>query len=145
LPDRLVSPQPDIPVDRGSAALMSDLQSVESIIDDLRDLQSGGLSPMRLANILVMTQAELADLIGVKQAELDNESDALVIQCKLEPLAKILARACVMGGGMDKAVSWFRDTPLPPFGGKRAIDVVAAGRSTKVLEWLDALEDGAFG
>jgi hypothetical protein len=145
LPDRLVSPQPDISVDCGSAALMSDLQSVESIIDDLRDFQSGGLSPMRLANILVMTQAELADLIGVKQAELDNESDALVIQCKLEPLAKILARAYVMSGGMDKAVNWFRDQPIPPFGSQRPIDVVAAGRAINVLEWLDALEDGAYG
>jgi YD repeat-containing protein len=50
-----------------------------------------------------------------------------------------------MSGSTDKSVIWFRHQPVPAFCAKRAIDMVKKGKSQNVMEWLMALEDGAYG
>ncbi|MBK7162381.1 MAG: DUF2384 domain-containing protein [Sphingomonadales bacterium] len=117
---------------------------LDPVIDALSGDKSAGIEPKRLADMLQMTQAELADLAGVHRTTLARNPGSPEVQSKLGPIATILSRASDMGGGLSRAVIWFRHQPIAAFGYKRAVEIVEAGEAKQVLQWLDALEDGAY-
>lgn len=117
---------------------------LDPVIDALSGDKCAGIEPKRLADMLQMTQAELADLAGVHRTTLARNPGSPEVQSKLGPIATILSRASDMGGGLSRAVIWFRHQPIAAFGYKRAVEIVEAGEAKQVLQWLDALEDGAY-
>jgi uncharacterized protein (DUF2384 family) len=121
---------------------------LDPVIAALNDGSSPGIEPRRLAAMLQITQADLADLAGVHRTTLARNPGSPDIQAKLGPIATILSRATDMAndgsGGLNKAVVWFRHQPIAAFGFKRAADLVQAGEAQAVIDWLDALEDGAY-
>lgn len=117
---------------------------LDPVIDALSADAGAGIEPKRLGDMLHMTQAEVADLAGVHRTTLARNPGSPEVQAKLGPIATILSRASDMGGGLAKAVIWFRHQPIAAFGYKRAVDVVQGGEAAQVLRWLDALEDGAY-
>lgn len=117
---------------------------LDPVIDALSSDADAGIEPKRLGDMLHMTQAEVADLAGVHRTTLTRNPGSPEIQARLGPIATILSRASDMGGGLARAVIWFRHQPIAAFGYKRAVDIVQAGEACEVLRWLDALEDGAY-
>lgn len=117
---------------------------LDPVIGALSTEANAGIEPKKLGDMLHMTQAEIAELAGVHRTTLARNPSSPEVQAKLGPIATILSRASDMGGGLAKAVIWFRHQPIAAFGYKRAIDIVEAGESEAVLRWLDALEDGAY-
>lgn len=117
---------------------------LDPVFDALVGDKAAGLEPRRLAEMLHMTQAEIADLAGVHRTTLARNPRSPEVQARLGPIATILSRASEMGGGLARAVIWFRHQPIAAFGYKRAVDVVHEGEADQVLRWLDALEDGAY-
>ena len=117
---------------------------LDPVIDALSANAGASIEPKRLGDMLHMTQAEVADLAGVHRTTLARNRGPPAVQAKLGPIATILSRASDMGGGLAKAVIWFRHQPIAAFGYKRAVDVVQGGEAAQVLRWLDALEDGAY-
>lgn len=114
------------------------------VIDALGDDKSAGLDPKRLADMLQMTLGEVADLAGVHRTTLSRNPGSPEVQSRLGPIATILSRASDMGGGLGRAVLWFRHQPVAAFGQKRPAELVQGGEASVVLAWLDALEDGAY-
>jgi uncharacterized protein (DUF2384 family) len=110
---------------------------------DPKDQHAAAINPKRLAAMLQMTQLELASLANVHRTTIARNPESPEVQAKLGPIATILSRAADMSGALGKAVVWFRHQPIAAFGFKRAADLVQEGRASAVLEWLDALEDGA--
>ena len=117
---------------------------LDPVIDALVGDKVASLEPKRLADMLNMTQAEVADLAGVHRTTLTRNPRSPEVQARLGPIATILSRASEMGGGLARAVIWFRHQPIAAFGYKRAVDIVQDGEADQVLRWLDALEDGAY-
>lgn len=116
----------------------------DSVIDGLIVDTVIGIDPKRLGDMLHMTQAEVADLAGVHRTTLARNPGSPEVQAKLGPIATIMSRASDMGGGLAKAVIWFRYQPIAAFGYKRAVDIVQGGEAAQVLRWLDTLEGGAY-
>lgn len=116
----------------------------DPVIDALADGKAIGLDPRRLADMLQMTLAEVADLAGVHRTTLTRNPGSPEVQSRLGPIATILSRASDLSGGLARAVLWFRHQPVAAFGQKRAVDLVQGGEAAAVLAWLDALEDGAY-
>ncbi len=114
------------------------------MIDALAAPDEAVIDPRRLAAMLHMTMADLADLATVHRTTLGRSAGSPEVQGKLGLIATILARAADMSGGLGKAVLWFRHQPIAALGQKRAADLVSAGEAAAVLAWLDALEDGAY-
>lgn len=117
---------------------------LDPVIGALSTEANAGIEPKKLGDMLHMTQAEIAELAGVHRTTLARNPGSPEVQAKLGPIATILSRASDMGGGLARAVIWFRHQPIAAFGHKRAIDIVEAGEAQAVLGWLDALEDGAY-
>jgi uncharacterized protein (DUF2384 family) len=104
-----------------------------------------GIDPKLLAKLLQMTLGELAALCGLHRVTLSRSPASPEVQVKLGSIATILARAADMAGCLNKAVVWFRYQSIPALGNKSARQAVQNGKADLVLEWLDALEDGAYG
>lgn len=117
---------------------------LDPVIDALSADKAHGIEPKRLADMLQMSLSEIAELAGVHRTTLARNPGSPEVQAKLGPIATILSRATDMGGGLSKAVLWFRHQPIAAFGYKRAVDIVQAGEVAQILAWLDALEDGAY-
>ena len=96
------------------------------VFEALNVPKSAGIEPKRLADMLQMTQSEIADLAGVHRTTLVRNPGSPEVQAKLGPIATILSRASNMGGGLYRAVIWFRHQPIAAFRYKRAVEVVHA-------------------
>jgi uncharacterized protein (DUF2384 family) len=61
-----------------------------------------------------------------------------------EDADRVLTRAMTIASNRDRAKQWL-DEPLPTFGGKTPLDLVAAGRTQEVLDYLDTIASGFLG
>jgi len=105
---------------------------------------AAAVDPQRLAAMLRVTLTELADFAGLHRSSLSRNPNSPEIQGKLGLLTTILTRAAEVGGGTEKAVLWFRHQPIAALGYARPADLTAAGEGKVVLQYLDALEHGAY-
>jgi predicted DNA-binding protein (UPF0251 family) len=86
---------------------------LDPVIDALVGVKATGLEPKRLAEMLNMTQAEIADLAGVHRTTLTRNPRSPEVQAKLGPIATILSRASEMGGGRGRCRSGRRSRSYP--------------------------------
>ena len=118
--------------------------TVSSFAYDLAEPGAGALSPQRLATVLHVGMAELAELVGASRATLAKRPVTPAADRALSPLARILAMAADMAGSMDRATIWFKHQPIPGWGGKTARDLVASGDAQAVLDYLEASRSGVY-
>ncbi|MBO6759252.1 MAG: hypothetical protein JJ902_23215 [Roseibium sp.] len=57
---------------------------------------------------------------------------------------RIVERARIYSDTAGEAEKWFVSFPIPGIGGKTAEELVEMGLGDDVLDYLDAVEDGAF-
>ncbi|MDR6817780.1 uncharacterized protein (DUF2384 family) [Neorhizobium sp. 2083] len=106
--------------------------------------QSSLLSARRVSDLLGLTQAELAKLIGVARNTLTAKSGARKVDLALSPVVRILAMASEMAGDENRAAIWFKHQPIPGWAGKTAYDLVGEGKADKVLAYLEAVRSGVY-
>ncbi|MCQ1838938.1 antitoxin Xre/MbcA/ParS toxin-binding domain-containing protein [Neorhizobium galegae] len=106
--------------------------------------QSALLSARRVSDLLGLTQAELAKLIGVARNTLTAKSGARKVDLALSPVVRILAMASEMAGDENRAAIWFKHQPIPGWAGKTAYDLVGEGKADKVLTYLEAVRSGVY-
>ncbi len=106
--------------------------------------QSSFLSAKRVSELLGVTQAELAKLIGVARNTLAAKSGARKVDLALSPVVRILAMASEMAGDENRAAIWFKHQPIPGWAGKTAYDLVGEGKAEKVLAYLEAVRSGVY-
>ncbi|CDZ34555.1 DUF2384 domain-containing protein [Neorhizobium galegae] len=109
-----------------------------------REPQSALLSARRVADLLGLTHAELAKLIGVARNTLTAKSGARKVDMALSPVVRILAMASEMAGDENRAAIWFKHQPIPGWAGKTAYDLVGEGKADKVLAYLEAVRSGVY-
>lgn len=108
------------------------------------DAQSPFLSARRVSELLGVTLAELARLIGVARNTLTAKSSARKVDSALSSVVRILAMASEMAGDESRAVIWFKHQPIPGWAGKTAYDLVGDGKADKVLAYLEAVRSGVY-
>lgn len=102
------------------------------------------LSAHRVAALLGVTNSELARLAGIARNTLTAKSGARKVDQALSPIVRILAMATEMAGDESRAVIWFKHQPIPGWAGKTAYDLIAEGKSDKVLVYLEAVRSGVY-
>ena len=58
---------------------------------------------------------------------------------------RVMRAAHDLSGDVTRAIFWYRNEPLPPFGYKTAEQLVSEGRTEDVLRYVASLEAGAAG
>lgn len=108
------------------------------------DSKTPFLSARRVADILGVTISELAGLIGIARNTVMAKTGTRKVDQALSPLVRIITMAAEMAGDEHRAVIWFKHQPIPGWAGKTAYDLVAEGKSDKVLTYLEAVRSGVY-
>lgn len=108
------------------------------------DPQSPFLSPRRVADLLGLTQTELAQMIGIARNTLAGTASARKVDQALSPVVRILSMVVEMAGDESRAAVWFKHQPIPGWAGMTAYDLVREGRADEVLRYLEAVRSGVY-
>jgi len=113
-------------------------------VEGFSDSQTPFLSPSNVGEMLGLTNAELAKLVGVARNTLAAKTGRRKVDQALSPIVRILAMATEMAGDEHRAAIWFKHQPIPGWAGKTAYDLVGEGKSDKVLAYLEAVRSGVY-
>ncbi len=67
------------------------------------------------------------------------------VQRFLREALRAIRAATDLSGDIERAIFWYRNDPLPPFGYKTAEQLVSEGRTEDLLRYIQSLEAGAAG
>ena len=104
----------------------------------------GAINPRKIADVLGITLAELARLVGVSRNTLNATTPGPRATTALTPLLKILAMASEMSGSEQRAVAWFKFNPILSMGSKTPMEHVQHGNAETVLIHLEDVLNGVY-
>jgi len=106
----------------------------------------GQFDPKTIATVLRTTTEEVARTVGLGKDAVQRkarlESDRT--QRRLREMVEILAKAEPRFGAPLLAYAWYRAEPLAGFDGMTAMQLVQMGRSSEVLDYIDAVDAGVY-
>lgn len=119
----------------------------EQLMDALRepDVGATALSPRRFSELLGIDLQTLAGQAHVHRNTLRRAPGSEGIQRFLREALRVIRAATDIADDVDRALFWYRNEPLPPFGYRTAEQLVAEGRTEDVLRYVASLEAGAAG
>ena len=123
-------------------------RTYEHFLEDLRDPDVPGpvVSPRRFSEALHIDLQTLADQAGVHRNTIARAPSSTTVQRFLRDALRVIkAGSDVAGGDLERALFWYRNQPLAPFGYKTAEQLVATGRTEDVLRYTASLSAGAAG
>lgn len=99
-----------------------------------------------VAEAFGMTKPALALALGLGRDALmrKDRADARKSQQRLREVLEIIALVRDWAGSEIAAMSWYRATPIPAFGGRTAEAVVKDGNAHLVREYIDHLALGGY-
>lgn len=119
----------------------------DGFIDFLRDQEVGAstLSPKRFSDLLSIDVQTFATQAHVHRNTVNRAPASESVQKFLREALRVLRAAHDLSGDITRAIFWYRNEPLPPFGYKTAEQLVSEGRTEDVLRYVGSLEAGAAG
>lgn len=107
----------------------------------------GGLfAPARIAEILRTTKDEVARTVGLGRDALirADRVQSPKTQKRLREMIEILNRVEPRFGSALIAYAWYRSEPLAGFAGLTPMQLVRHGQAAEVMDYIDAVDAGAY-
>ena len=119
----------------------------DSFLSSLQDpdLPGPAVSPRRFSQALQIDLQTLAEQAGVHRNTVSRAPASASVQRFLREAVRVIRAATDLNGDVDRALFWYRNEPLQPFGYKTAERLVSEGRSDDVLRYVMSLEAGPAG
>lgn len=105
---------------------------------------TGSLNPRALAEQLDISLSQLAELIGLSRNTLAAEPLGKKGKEALLPLVRLLTHASQIAGSLDRAIIWFKYTPIVSMGTKTAMEHVRDGNIAWVHGHLENVYNGVY-
>lgn len=130
-----------------SRSLPVNHRNFEGFMDYLRDREIGGaaLSPTRFCEVINMDPQTLAAQAHVHRSTLNHAPESESVQRFLRAALRVIRAATDLSGDVERALFWYRNEPLQPFGYKTAERLVSEGRTDDLVRYIDSLEAGGTG
>lgn len=103
------------------------------------------LSPSRFIQLVGIDLQTLAAQAHVHRNTLARSPTSEAVQRFLREALRVIRAATDVSGDVNRALFWYRNEPLAPFGYKTAETLVSEGRTEEVLRYVMSLEAGASG
>jgi hypothetical protein len=110
-----------------------------------RDVGAAVISPKRFSEVLSMDLQTLAAQAHVHRNTINRAPASEGVQRFLREAVRAIRAAADRSGDLDRALFWYRNEPLQPFGYKTAEHLVSEGRIEDLLRYIASLEAGAAG
>lgn len=106
----------------------------------------GSIAVDDLVGYLHITKTELAAAAGLPREAVSRKARlrSLRTQRRLGEMVEIINRVLPWTGTVQAAFAWYRSQALPSFGGLTAEDLVKAGRSESVRNYLSRIATGGY-
>lgn len=115
------------------------------ILANLQEKSSPILSPTLMAQHLAIQIQELATHAGVHRNTLRIHPESTKLQHYLRNVVRVLSAIAEIQPDSDKAVFYFRNTPIASFKYKTAYDLAGDGRADDVVNYLASVHSGFAG
>ncbi len=122
-------------------------KNFEGFLDFLREQEVGAaaISPRRFSEVFSMDLQTLAAQAHVHRNTISRAPASEGVQRFLREALRVIRAAADLSGDVDRALFWYRNEPLQPFGYKTAEQLVSDGRTEDLLRYIVSLEAGAVG
>jgi len=122
-------------------------KNFEGFLNFLRDQEVGAavLSPRRFSEVFSMDLQTLAAQAHVHRNTISRAPGSESVQRFLREALRVIRAAADLSGNVERALFWYRNEPLQPFGYKTAEQLVSDGRTEDLLRYIESLEAGAAG
>lgn len=129
------------------SAIPAFLNSFDGFMDFLRDREVGAvaLSPKRFSEALNVDLQTLAGLAHVHRNTLSRAPASESVQRFLRESLRVIRAATDLSGDVERALFWYRNEPLQPFGYKTAEQLVSEDRTDDLLRYIASLVAGVSG
>jgi hypothetical protein len=127
-----------------SAALSRGFDGFMAFLHD-QEIGPFTLSPQRFGDVLSIDIQTLANQAHVHRNTISRAPASESVQRFLREALRVIRAAHDLSGNLTRAIFWYRNEPLPPFGYKTAEQLVSEGRTEDVLRYVASLEAGAAG
>jgi hypothetical protein len=103
------------------------------------------IAPDRFAAALHLRQQELAQLAHVHRTTVAEAPGNAKLQAFMRDTLRVLSAAMGVSQQPDRAIYWYRNTPIPEFQHKTAEQIVSTGKADTVISYLLSIESGSTG
>lgn len=103
------------------------------------------LSSQVFTSVLRISMQQLAIFAGVHRSTLQRAPDNEQAQTFMRECLQVIRAAEDVTGDLPKAVYWFKNEPLRAFRYRTAEQVVAEGKTSNLLAYLESIEAGSQG
>ena len=119
----------------------------QHLVEFLREADSPApvLSPRRFSQALHIDVRTLAEQAHVHRNTLTRAPGSRGVQDFLRESLRAIKAATDLNGDLHRALFWYRNEPLSPFGYKTAERIVSEGRTDDLLRYVASIEAGAAG
>ena len=108
--------------------------------------RDGTINPAAMAEMLGISNRELAELLGLSFASVCRQSQLCTpaTQRRLRDVVQIIKEILPWCGSVPQALAWYCHRRLGSFGGRTAEEVVKAGHCEAVMQYLLRIASGGF-
>lgn len=108
--------------------------------------REGFIEPLMVANYFHTTIEEVSAFTGVALSTLKKSarSQTPKAQSKLQGVTEIISKVTAWTGSEQLAFAWYRNEPIPAFGGLTIENVVIQGDIAKARKYIESLALGGY-
>jgi hypothetical protein len=117
----------------------------QTFADELRSPGLPSIAPERFAAALHLRQQDLAQLAHVHRTTVAEAPTNAKLQHFMRDTLRVLSAAMAVAGDRDRAIYWYRNTPIPEFRHKTAEQLVSTGKTDAIVSYLVSIESGSTG
>jgi uncharacterized protein (DUF2384 family) len=105
---------------------------------------NGLIAPRRVADAFRTTSEEIARTAGLGKDAIQRKDRVVSdkTQRRLREMIEVINKVEPRFGSAMMAYAWYRSEPLSGFSGQTAMQLVRAGRTDEVLDYIDAIDVG---
>jgi uncharacterized protein (DUF2384 family) len=124
---------------------MSALPSFPGFADEFRAPGQSVIEPVRFAAALNLQMQELAQLAHVHRATVSEAPTNARLQTFMREALRVLSAAVDVARDRERAIYWYRNSPIPEFQHRTAEQLVADQKTEAVLSYLASISSGSSG
>lgn len=103
------------------------------------------IAPDRFAAAMHLRQQDLAQLARVHRTTVAEAPTNARLQQFMRDTLRVLSAATAVAGAHERAIYWYRNTPIAEFRHQTAEQLVSAGQTDAVVNYLTSIEAGSSG
>ncbi len=117
----------------------------DEVLDSVREPGSVNLSPDLIANRLQLPLQDLAAMARVHRNTVRLHPESPRMQLFLRDVMRVLSAASQMQPDTERAWFLIKNAPIPEFGHRTLLTVIAEGRTDAAVTYLDSVSSGFVG